>query len=194
MSTNIIQAVETATGTYLASAYNNLQKTPTSIDTIVNKAVNDKQMIMADIFNNMESSSRSYQNGVFYKQRNDELAQLQDAVVARTAAEKDAYDQDTQNAKRQYQVNEWSAYNKLDTLFISQLLFIALVFLAPFVYLNSKYLIPSSVFYGILLLIVIIFIFTVTWRVQYTDKSRNNLFWHRRRFGDYSQPTSACNA
>jgi hypothetical protein len=198
MPASPIDNVEKATGTYLATQFESLKKTSTStqqttLNNIVNTAVNEKETIMTDIFNNLESSSNAYKNGAFYKQRNDELAELQDAVVARTNAEKDAYDQDAHNAKRQFQVNEWSAYNKLDTLFITQLLFISLVFLAPLVYLKTRFLIPSNVFYGILLIIVLIFIFTLVWRVQYTDKSRSNLFWHRRRFGEYSQiPSTTC--
>lgn len=192
-----IQDVQTTTDTYLASTYNNLQAgaSISAVNTVIDNAVNNKESVMTDIFNNLESSTHSYQNGIFYKQRNDELAELQDAVVARTVAEKEAYDQDKENAKRQVQINEWSAYNKLDSLFISQLLFISLVFLAPLLYLKTRFLIPSNVFYGIFLLIVIIFIFTVTWRVQYTDNSRSKKFWHRRTFGTYSQtPSSACNA
>ena len=200
MPASPIDNVEKATETYLATQFETLKtksgtEQQSTLNNVINTAVTEKEVIMTDIFNNLESSSNAYKNGAFYKQRNDELAQLQDAVVARTNAEKDAYDQDSHNAKRQFQVNEWSAYNKLDTLFVTQLLFISLVFLAPLVYLKTRFLIPSNVFYGILLIIVLIFVFTVAWRVQYTDKSRSNLFWHRRRFGEYSQiPTSTCSS
>lgn len=208
MSNNNIEQVQSAQETYLATTYSGLAgslgpagtagsvgTTGQAVDSIINKSVKDKEYLMQNIFEELHTSTNAYENSIFYKQRNDELAKLQEAVVARTGAEGESYDQDSQNAKRQFQINEWSANNKLDTLFISQLLFISLVFLAPLLYLKTLYIIPSGVFWGIVLLVILVFIFTVTWRVQYTDKSRNNWFWNRRRFGDYSKaPTSVCTA
>ena len=53
------------------------------------------------------------------------------------------------NAKRQYEINEWTSNNKLDTLFFYQLLLITLSITAPLLYLNKNGLLPSSAFYGI---------------------------------------------
>lgn len=195
MSANTVADLEKATSTWLTSEFNKAQASTTTIDSIKNTAVADKDDVMATIFSSFGATLDNYKSAAYYDQRNKDIKELQDAVVARTAVEGEAYDRDMENAKRQSQINDWSAYNKLDTLFASQLLFIALVFIAPLVYLKTRYIMPSSVFYGILLIVVLILVFTITWRVQYTDKSRSNRFWHRRRFGEYSQtPSVECAA
>lgn len=195
MSGNILSNLEKATSTWLTTEFNKAQASTTTIDSIKNLAVADKDEVMGTIYSNFGATLDNYKSAAYYDQRNKDVKELQDAVVARTAVESEAYDRDIANAKRQAEINDWSAYNKLDTLFVSQLLFIALVFIAPLVYLKTRYLIPSGVFYGILLIVVLILVFTITWRVQYTDKSRSNRFWHRRRFGEYSQtPSVTCSA
>ena len=144
-------------------------------------------MLMTNIFNDFNNSTTTYGNSYFYKVRTGELEKLQTAVTARTEEESTAYKQDSDIAKRQFEINEWSSNNKLDTLFITQLLFISLVFLAPLLYLKKQYIIPSGVFYGVSILVLLIFIFTVVFRVQYHDKSRNKNFWNRRRFAEYTE-------
>ena len=183
---------------WLASQYgrNDLATNTAAINTIKSRAINDKASLMSNIFNDLGNSTTNYANSYFYKTRTGELERLQSAVTARTREESESYRQDSDVAKRQFQINEWSSNNKMDTLFISQLLFISLVFLAPLLYLKKQYLIPSGVFYGVSILVALIFIFTVVFRVQYHDKSRNRHFWNRRRFTEYSEPptTNNCSA
>ncbi len=160
---------------------------------IVDGIITNFNNSFSNIFEMTDSSTKDYQAALFYDTRTKDFKQLQDAVAARTGGETDNLDTDIQNARRQSQINEWSAYNKLDTLFVSQLTFIALVFLAPLLYLKSLYILPSGVFWGIAFLIFIIVLFTIIFRMQYTNKSRSNQFWHRRRFGDYSKtPSTVC--
>jgi hypothetical protein len=175
------------TGAYSA------ETTSTARASIVDAVVNSQNTTFTSVFNMTGSAAKDYQAALFYDTRNKDFNRLQDAVVARTTEEKSTLDTDIQNARRQSQINEWSAYNKLDTLFVTQLTFIALVFLAPLLYLKSLYILPSGVFWGVAILIFIAVLLTIMWRVQYTDKSRSNQFWHRRRFGDYSKtPNTVC--
>jgi len=160
---------------------------------IVNNTVSKVNTTFENIFTNTDTASKDYQTALFYDTRNADFKKLQDAVAARTKGESDNLKTDIENSVRQSQINEWSAYNKLDTLFISQLTFIGLVFLAPLLYLKTLYIIPSGVFWGIAFLIFIIVLFTIVFRVQYTDKSRSNRFWHKRRFGvELEAPKTVC--
>jgi len=52
------------------------------------------------------------------------------------------------SSQRQYEINEWTSNNKMDTLFFYQLLLITLTILAPLLYLQKNGYIPSSVFFG----------------------------------------------
>jgi hypothetical protein len=87
------------------------------------------------------------------------------------------------NSRRQYEINEWTSNNKLDTLFFYQLLLISLSAFAPLLYLNKNGLIPSAVFYGVTGIIGIAVVLTLIIRIQYTVGSRDLRYWNRRRFG-----------
>ena len=186
--------IEELTSTFISTTTGRLGgQTDANKTQILDGIVGSFDNTFQDIFGTTSSNLKDYQAALFYDTRNTDFKKLQDAVAARTGGETENLDADIQNARRQSQINEWSAYNKLDTLFISQLTFIGLVFLAPLLYLKTLYIIPSGVFWGIAFLIFIIVLFTIVFRVQYTDKSRSNRFWHRRRFGvELEAPKTVC--
>jgi hypothetical protein len=184
--------VQLLTDTILSTKASAYSASSTKED-VVDSVVSGLNSSFTNIFTMADSSAKDMQAALFYDTRTKDFKELQDAVVARTTGESENLAADIQNARRQSQINEWSAYNKLDTLFISQLTFIGLVFLAPLLYLKTLYIIPSGVFWGIAFLIFIIVLFTIVFRVQYTDKSRSNRFWHRRRFGvELEAPKTVC--
>jgi hypothetical protein len=192
MGVEELQILTDVTLAQKASAYRQ-GANDTTKQQIVDGIITNFNNSFSNIFEMTDSSTKDYQAAFFYDTRTKDFKQLQDAVAARTGGETENLDADIQNARRQSQINEWSAYNKLDTLFISQLTFIGLVFLAPLLYLKTLYIIPSGVFWGIAFLIFIIVLFTIVFRVQYTDKSRSNRFWHRRRFGvELEAPKTVC--
>jgi len=100
------------------------------------------------------------------------------------------------SAKRQYEINEWTSNNKLDTLFFYQLLLITLTITAPLLYLNKNGLLPSAAFYGITGVLGIAVVLTLLIRYQYTIGARDLRYWNRRRFADMGGPptTVSCDA
>jgi hypothetical protein len=95
------------------------------------------------------------------------------------------------NAKRQYEINEWTSNNKLDTLFFYQLLLITLTITAPLLYLNKKGLLPSAAFYGIVCILGIAVVLTLLIRYQYTVGARDLRYWNRRRFAQMGGPPTS---
>ncbi len=186
--------LETLTDAYLSSkAAEYTGATVTAKEKILDDVTKQFNNTFTSVFEMTNSAAKDIQAAAFYDTRTADFKRLQDAVTARTSGATEDLDKDINNARRQSQINEWSAYNKLDTLFVSQLTFIGLVFLAPLLYLKSLYILPSGVFWGVVFLIFIALLMTIVWRVQYTDKARSNQFWHRRRFGDYSKtPNTVC--
>jgi hypothetical protein len=61
-------------------------------------------------------------------------------------------------------------------------------------YLMSIGIIGSYLFYGLVLVIVLVFIFTIVNRAQYTNAIRDRRFWNKRRFPTDTTPinTSLC--
>ena len=100
------------------------------------------------------------------------------------------------STERQYEINEWTSNNKLDTLFFYQLLLITLTLLAPLLYLKKNGIIPSTLFYGVSGILAIAVVLTLIVRAQYTYGTRDLRYWNRRRFAKMGGPptSTSCDA
>ena len=130
-------------------------------------------------------------NIMYYYIRNKDLDSLQQSVFQRAKGESDAALYDNHTAKRQYEVNQWTAGNKQDTLFFLQLAFITFTLMVPLAYLVKMNMIPSSLYVGISTLLGVALILTLIVRMRYTNKNRDQTFWNRRRFAQMGGPPAA---
>ena len=92
-------------------------------------------------------------------------------------------------ANRQNEINEWTYGNKLDTLFVFQILFITILLSSGFVYLQKLgFYSPAllGVLTGILLFIDIVIIIN---RANWTSRVRDQRYWNRRQFGHFDRDT-----
>jgi hypothetical protein len=140
------------------------------------------------VYSDMVRSGNTIKNIIHYHQRNEDLKSTQDAILNRTRADAQNAQFDNQTSKRQFEINEWTASNKLDTLFVLQLLFIGLMLLVPLLYLNRIGILPSSAYYGVSLIVLVAIILTFVVRLQYTSQTRDLRFWNRRRFAKQGGP------
>jgi len=86
--------------------------------------------------------------------------------------------------RRQTEINEYSYQNKLDTLFVFQLVFIGIAFVCAMLFLNKQGIIPYSfVIYGGIITCVILFLLIVN-RLMYTNSRRDSRYWNRIHFGE----------
>lgn len=94
----------------------------------------------------------------------------------------------TDLASRQIEVNEWAYDNKMDTLFVFQLLFISLMFIAILMVLKGQgFLNALFVWYAMGVLMVLIVMIIIN-RSMYTNTKRDTRFWNKKRFdGDNTQ-------
>ena len=90
-------------------------------------------------------------------------------------------------ATRQFQINEWHFRNKMETLFVFQIIFIALTFMAVLTYLHTIGLINIYLLGLIAVVILFLLAIMIANRAAYTDKVRDKRFWNRRQFG-YMDP------
>lgn len=90
----------------------------------------------------------------------------------------------TDLANRQVQVNEWSYNNKMDTLFVFQILFISLLFVGILLILKGQGIVNGSfVWYSMFITLVIDIVIIIN-RSVYTNSRRDNRFWNKKRFQD----------
>lgn len=139
-------------------------------------------------FTDLQRSTNTAKNIMYYNARNKDLNKIQGMVLdkASNAAADATYD--SQVARRQFEINEWTNGNKMDTLFFMQLMFIFLTLTVPLLYMKNIGLLPSSVFYGVISLVTFALIMTVVVRAQYTNYTRDNRLWNRRKFAQMGGP------
>ncbi len=176
-----------------------LKDNPTALKTYMDEkgneikqnSLNQHSGAFATVKDHLQQSSNTNNNVLYYFTRNKDLNSLQESLEERVKGEALGARHDAQLAKRQFEVNEWTSGNKLDTLFFFQLLFISLMLIAPLLYYNRLGIIPSGAFYGILSLIVIALLLTIIIRARYTEVIRDYRFWNRRRFPTLPAPRPA---
>jgi hypothetical protein len=183
----------------LANAMTSLRNNPAQLSQFIsqqkgalyNTVTKEHSDNFEKVYGDLVRSGDTVKNIAYYHVRNKDLDNTQQSVFSNARAAADAATYDSQIAKRQFEINEWTAGNKRDTLFFMQLLFIALTITAPLLYLTRAGFVPMSVFSTISFLILLALVLTFVVRYQYTDRSRDLRFWNRRRFAQYGGPPTA---
>lgn len=133
-------------------------------------ATNEKK---ASLMNNMENMDMIKSNEEIYKNQKN------------TA---DAISQDKELLNRKYEMNEWTVNNKKDTLFVFSMLFVVISALLLITGLLRMGIITTTFWVALSVLVLLVFIFTVVYRSQYTDIYRNKRYWNRKIFeGKYGK-------
>lgn len=152
-----------------------------------------KQQLLDDVLKTREATfQKTYTDAVrnnsiqhslfFYQQRNRDLDNLGQAIRAKNENEIGVTKYNNDLATRQYEINEWSYNNKMDTLFVVQLLFVTVLLAAGLTYLNKLGFISMTIvgiLAGILLLVNIVILVN---RYNYTRQTRDKRYWNKRVF------------
>jgi hypothetical protein len=165
-------------------------------DALVSDVLTDREGAFAKTLTDA-TRNNSIQNSLFfYLQRNQDLTELGTEMSGQNKQTIDTVRYNNQLATRQYEINEWSYNNKMDTLFVFQILFVTLLVSATLVFLTRIGILPNAllgVLSGILLFVVIVVIVN---RARYTARTRDQRYWNRRQFPKKEQgmesPGSIC--
>ena len=196
-STQIIDIMQQVAASQSLSSQN-LQELQTYVQQAQQNLYNDvtgkKDAAMASAYGELKANTNALHGLQYYLKRNVQLNKVQEDIAGTVQAQASAIEEDQNLAKRQNEINEWEAGNKRDTLFIYQMMLVGLSITIILAYLMSIGLIGSYLFYGLVFLILIIFIFTIVNRAQYTNAIRDRRFWNKRRFPTDTKPinTSLC--
>ena len=102
----------------------------------------------------------------------------------------DAEEYNKDLAKRQTQINEWSYNNKMDTLFVFQLMFISLLFVGILLSLKGQGIVSGPFVWYSMGIVLILNILIIVNRSMYTNTKRDSKYWNRRHFnGDNNLST-----
>lgn len=91
-------------------------------------------------------------------------------------------------ASRTQEIKEWYYNNKLDTLFIFQLIFISLCFLAFLAFLAKLGYISNAITGIMIGILIVVNILIISNRAIYTDKVRDKRYWSKRMYGVVGSP------
>jgi len=126
----------------------------------------------------------------YFKTRSGDVDRLTSAVISNNDRLKNnmAFDKDI--TKRQFEINEWYNYQKLEVLFFLQIFFMSALTMAIIIYLNKNGVITNALaglLTGVLMLVVAV---VAIYRYYYTNRTRDPRLWHRRYFGSAESPKS----
>jgi hypothetical protein len=156
-----------------------------SQDKLYKEVTTQKDDTFQKVYGELERASDTERAVYYYNQRNQDLNRLQEQVYNAQKGSADAVLHDRDLAKRQYEINQWSSGNKLDTLFIYSQLFIILCTFALLLYIWQNGILSTTIVSILTLILLLIFIFTIVNRAQFTNFLRDGRFWNRRKFPTY---------
>lgn len=157
---------------FIASNVNDTIKT-------IKKQKSDK---FNDLMDQVTGSDNNITSAAYYVYRTADLKNLANDVDDMTVKQLNVLDINKDLAGRQYEINEWSNSNKLDTLYFLQVLFISLSLFGVLLFLVSNGFISSPVLsiLGYSITAVAIILLIVRWR--YTRYSRDGRYWNKQNF------------
>jgi hypothetical protein len=152
---------------------------------LYNNVTQQKDDTFQKVYGDLERASTTERAVYHYYKRNSDLNTLQKNVFDSQKNSADAVIHDRDLAKRQYEINQWSASNKMETLFIYSQMFIVLCTFVILGFVWMKGILSTSVVMILGVIILLIVIFTIVNRSQYTDFVRDKRYWSRRLFPVY---------
>ena len=154
----------------------------TKINQILGQAADAKTATFQKAQEELNRSLNAQQNASLTANSTLNMGTMTDAILKNNEAVESAIEHDKLLSKRQFEINEWSNYNKLDTLFYLQLFFMCTLMAAIIMYLAKSNVVSmgfAAIMYGLLGLILVI---VGVARYYYTANTRDHKFWHRRYF------------
>ena len=159
--------------------------------SIYNNVKSAKNTKFTNSYDLLTASDKEYKTNVEQMNNNETLQNVTDATT--NNAKNITYEGDVE--VRKYEMNEWTINNKKDTLFVFSMLFIVISGLLLITGLLRLNMISNTFWMALSVLLILIFIFTVVYRSQYTDVYRDKKYWNRKLFpGKYGNipTTSVC--
>jgi hypothetical protein len=154
------------------------QKNNTAVtNSAANKSVNFTAANQAVL-----SSDNSITSAAYYLLRTQNLTSLANDMYKITDKQATEATVNKTLANRQYEINEWSNSNKLDTLYFLQILFITLTFTATLLFLQKNGAIPTYLFSLLSFLAVVFALLVLILRWRFTAVKRDGQYWNKQRW------------
>jgi len=161
-----------------------------NIRTIVSEIGLNKQNNFNNVLNQIKYADNNITNANKYLNKVSDYTEVANDIDSITNKNLELNSINTDVLKRQVEINEWSSFNKLDTLYILQVIFIGLTLVCILAYLMLRDLISPYLFKFISYTIVVIVFIMLALRWRYTSLSRNKRYWHKAEFPRLNKPVT----
>lgn len=194
-SANLYQDVELASA---ISSLKNAGQIPAFIasqqEKVYKDIVKQKEDTFSKVYGDLGRAAKVQESVLLYNKRTKQLAGVQDQIYENQKHSADAIIGDQQLAGRKAEMNEWTVNNKKDTLFVYSSLFIMLSALLLLTGLFRMDMIGTSLWVGMSLCFIVVFVLILIYRSHYTTVLRNKRYWNKQIFeGKYGQlPKPIC--
>jgi hypothetical protein len=121
-------------------------------------------------------------NANYYKARSGDVDRLTGVLADNNARVAQSLERDRDLSRRQFEINEWYNYNKLETLFFLQVFFMASLGMAIVIFLQKSAAITNALAALLTVLILVVVGGVGLYRYRYTKRTRDPRLWHRRYF------------
>ena len=158
-----------------------------NITTAVNKVTDSKATNYTNASKMLLGADNSVTSAAYYLLRTEDLTNLATDLNNVTTKQVTENTINKQLADRQYEINEWSNSNKLDTLFFLQILFISLTLTAVFLFLMQNGLLPYYLFGLFSFLTVAFAVIVLIYRARFTAVKRDGRYWNKQKWGQPSK-------
>lgn len=172
----------------------NLKKNPedykkyvqSRIDSLTSEVFNRKRTAFQKAHIDLSRYMDMDHNANFYKTRSSDVDRLTNDIAVNNQRILQELERDKDISKRQFEINEWYNYNKLETLFFLQLFFISTLSMVVIIYYQKTGTINSQIAAILTAIVCGVVIVTGLYRWKYTKETRDPRLWHRRDFGSIS--------
>ena len=183
-----------------------LQQNPGQYNTYVNTRIDQ---MTSEVFNRKRTAFQKAHtdlgrymdmdhNANYYKVRSGDVDRLTDSIKKNNNHLLQTVEHDKNLSKRQFEINDWYNYNKLETLFFLQIFFMAALSMAVVIFLHKNAAVTNAMAGLLTGIIVTIVALVGIYRYYYTNRIRDTRLWHRRYFPDSSsvgpKPPVKCDA
>ena len=159
-----------------------------NVRDVMDNVEKTKSQRYVDMADQISGADNNITSAAYYLARTDDLKNLASDVDTLTLEQLNVADLNKEVIGRQYEINEWSNQNKLDTLYFLQLLFVILTFVSMLLFLKTNNLISQSLFALLTTLAGLFAVFVLVFRARYTKVVRDDRYWHKARFPRQHDP------
>jgi uncharacterized protein YggL (DUF469 family) len=169
-----------------------------NVDKLMNETLQRKQNAFQKTLTDTGRYMDMDHNAQLYQTRSSDISKLQKVIRDVNTKYEASNDSNKKLTRRQFEINEWAYNNKLETLFLLQILFISMLVLVLSFFLAKNGYISTTAASSLAILLFVVIAYIGYRRWDYTKYTRDTRLWSRRSFpaeeGGAKQTNGHCDA